>query len=612
MIAQCQRLVVLLGTWRDPVPFKRAWCLYEILCALDGELEVDMHLPPKQVELFLAAFSEEADVIETFLRMPQSATSQATESLDQDHILRCIEERGGFDQLDSRIRERMQPWCLKQARSAIQRLEAAGPSRSLARLRGLVSHVLTRFDVLDEAMKQYKKSLQLYINLLGDDEPEKAQCYCYLAQICIHEKMFATGLALYEKGLALLEGQANIEASYDIAVAQAGMGSACLQLGDASRAVNLLQTAINGLSPSPPSAEFVVAQHCLGRALAEQGEPVRASKVLREAMETADLVDMPESERSSLRAALHFHLAQALHQQSLPTQALDHVEACLAIELCNLGEQHVDLAPTYHLRALVQQALGELDSALASFTQEAAIWEASDCLDHVALSQAYGAIGEVLKEQGQGERALVQFQKALDTAMTAANPDRLNLAQLHDKLASAYLHEGQLDQAAEHARTCLTEQQALLDENDASLATSYFQLASIYRRQGKLAEALELYERDLEISLKVHGNEHGDTALTYFQMAMVLHRLKKDHRAIEHLHHCLNCCIPALGKFHERTADAYAWLGILYNIKGNLRSAAHNLKECVAIRLQVLGSEHPDTLLAQENLKRVQQFSKAS
>ena len=45
---------VVLSPWEDPIPLKRAWCLWEVLCTINGNVPLTVQLPPKE----LASFEE--------------------------------------------------------------------------------------------------------------------------------------------------------------------------------------------------------------------------------------------------------------------------------------------------------------------------------------------------------------------------------------------------------------------------------------------------------------------------------------------------------------------------------------------------------------------------
>jgi len=48
------KLIVVLAPWRDPTPLKRAWCLWEIMCALSNPDRVEflVRLPPRDLKDF--------------------------------------------------------------------------------------------------------------------------------------------------------------------------------------------------------------------------------------------------------------------------------------------------------------------------------------------------------------------------------------------------------------------------------------------------------------------------------------------------------------------------------------------------------------------------------
>ena len=53
-------LVIICSPWSDPAQLKRAWCLWEIFCAIEGGGKFDVALGSKQHDAFIEAILDES------------------------------------------------------------------------------------------------------------------------------------------------------------------------------------------------------------------------------------------------------------------------------------------------------------------------------------------------------------------------------------------------------------------------------------------------------------------------------------------------------------------------------------------------------------------------
>ena len=51
-IASFGHVVAVLDPWDAPVPLTRAWCLWELLCAVEGNTRLEVTLSPAQATAF--------------------------------------------------------------------------------------------------------------------------------------------------------------------------------------------------------------------------------------------------------------------------------------------------------------------------------------------------------------------------------------------------------------------------------------------------------------------------------------------------------------------------------------------------------------------------------
>lgn len=116
-IREIGTMLLILTPWNDPVPLSRAWCLWEILCAVEeANVELKIKLSTRQSEEFKqAVVSRGAQaVIETMVQV-DAEKAEAFLQADKEMIFKCVQESpGGFQNLNSLVKDQMRAWFLKE------------------------------------------------------------------------------------------------------------------------------------------------------------------------------------------------------------------------------------------------------------------------------------------------------------------------------------------------------------------------------------------------------------------------------------------------------------------------------------------------------------------
>ena len=73
-----------MSPWNDPIPLTRAWCLWEIMCALDSEeVEFLVRVPPSQVAGFHTGLIASFDSAMSALVQTQAEKAEAWNPKDK-------------------------------------------------------------------------------------------------------------------------------------------------------------------------------------------------------------------------------------------------------------------------------------------------------------------------------------------------------------------------------------------------------------------------------------------------------------------------------------------------------------------------------------------------
>lgn len=100
-ISSFNHTILLAGPWNDPIPLKRAWCLWEIFCTIETGSRFEIVIRRNDQEAFLEDLSGGA--MNKMLSNIDSANSKCTLFHDEDKIHSLVKEKIGFGKMNQII-----------------------------------------------------------------------------------------------------------------------------------------------------------------------------------------------------------------------------------------------------------------------------------------------------------------------------------------------------------------------------------------------------------------------------------------------------------------------------------------------------------------------------
>eukprot|EP00911_Craspedida_sp_UC1_P002135 UC1_evm1s1642 len=108
--------MLVLSPWSDPIPLTRAWCLWEILCAMDQDgVELVIRLPRSQRRGFHQGLVKNYDMVLKTLMRVDAERAEAFKASDRDMIFLAIKETVGFAKLNQQVKDSLRVWFLDTA-----------------------------------------------------------------------------------------------------------------------------------------------------------------------------------------------------------------------------------------------------------------------------------------------------------------------------------------------------------------------------------------------------------------------------------------------------------------------------------------------------------------
>jgi hypothetical protein len=128
--------LLVLSPWNDPIPLTRAWCLWEIFCAIDENVVLHVSLPKTERARFVKSLSRRFRVVMDTLARVQAENAEAKHVHDKEMIFAAIRRSvGGFAGINDRVKGHLREWLLATAKKAVLDMEATQSEVMTGRIR---------------------------------------------------------------------------------------------------------------------------------------------------------------------------------------------------------------------------------------------------------------------------------------------------------------------------------------------------------------------------------------------------------------------------------------------------------------------------------------------
>ena len=234
------KVLLILSPWDDPMPIRRAWCLFEIYHALEeNSVEFTIDLPGSQNEELKAAVTKDSRCVIRALSDIQAENAQAAVNSDREMIFRVIQEsEGGFSKVNQNVKRGLRSWYINQLQLLAQQnpdnerflintgwvmksfafldeslqyytdLLSKRPAdeqeeESLAEIYNNMAIGYRDKGELDKALEYHNKSLTIKLNTHGENHPHVAISYNNMANLCSDKGELDKALEYHNKSLSI-------------------------------------------------------------------------------------------------------------------------------------------------------------------------------------------------------------------------------------------------------------------------------------------------------------------------------------------------------------------------------------------------------------------------
>ena len=291
------RVVVVISPWFDPIVFTRAWCLYELLCAIIANCVVEVAMSVEVKQQFLEQIMKDPTSYLQMLGNINVAKSECFKQEDLDQIFLVVNQLPNKENtVNATICDHMRQWVvgeLSRERDGASPRDKANAKRALAMIlidQGkypealeLLEELLPTYQMLgngddenedvagtynnmgrvydkqgqyENALEQYSKSLQIELAKLGPNHPDVATTYNDMAVVYESQGQYEKALELYSKDLEIRLAKLGPEHP-SVATTYNNMAGVYKKQGQYEKALELyskdLEISLAKLGPDHPS-----------------------------------------------------------------------------------------------------------------------------------------------------------------------------------------------------------------------------------------------------------------------------------------------------------------------------------------------------------------------
>ena len=117
----------MLSPWRKPIPLRRSWCLWEILCTIEAgaAAQFSVQLSADEEADFIAAVAGSWHSAQEALTAVDVREAEAWQATDRAAIAAAVEAGVGFEETNVAVTAKLREWLAATATAAVGRLRAA-------------------------------------------------------------------------------------------------------------------------------------------------------------------------------------------------------------------------------------------------------------------------------------------------------------------------------------------------------------------------------------------------------------------------------------------------------------------------------------------------------
>lgn len=537
-------MLLVLAPWKDPTALSRAWCIWEVVTALNTPgVKIVGRLPSIQMLSFKANVLKYPKNVLASAFTVSAEKSQAFKASDRDVILKALEAIG-FAKINQLVGQHVR---LLYTEMLTQFAEEFSMGSSIDEA-SLMYQVALGFKELGQhvpAEAYLQKAMTRYMALVGATHPDFLRVLNALGETYVAKGELQKGIETLNKVLATLI--ANMPPDHvDIAASRSSLADAFCARGLYDQAIELYEEALNTFT--------------------KQG--VHAAV---------------------LRAATN--MGAAYEKKNMPEMALSAYQRALISQIAEKGPTDLDVARLHARIAALGTTTGNTSAAIDGYTKAIAIYTATSPAPAELLA-CYQGLAKVYDDRGDVVNALAIHEQAMRLEVRSMPADQPSAARAYIRTGLAYLAKGHTDATINFFKN-MVQHLAKLDARHRDTAACYSVLGKAYDDKTEAARAIEYFERAFAITASGISSDE-DPASSFYKLGTMHDRKKEYPAALQYFRKALAMRTTAYGADHPSCVQVSTAMAGAYKSKGDPMSALTFYEKSLASMQNTSGSKHPD------------------
>ena len=430
---------------------------------------------------------------------------------------------------------------------------------------------------LPQAKEMLDKSLTIRQRVLGDYDAKIAQLYHDIGDWYELERKPKDALAMYQKSLGIVlitTGKKNLEVAKIYCSIGWIYGGYLKKWQDArtkfEKALKL-QLEIIGEN----SLEVALTYHYIAKLHYKENDTNHSITLCLKALRIQSNLQANYclSIANSYTLLGHCHNDENDHKL-----ALELFEKALEIKTRLFGEKNLSVASIYDSLAKANIKMNDIDKAFLMASRSMKIRQDIVNKNSRYLAYSYLTFAECAEAGNEYSKAINDYKKALKILQDVEGGNTtLQIANIYYNIGWCYRYQNSLIDHIHNEEMYVDIRKQIVGENDIEMAHSYRSIGMSYYDLQQFDKALACFQKSLEI-IQLKGTNNSFNFEIYADLASTYQHLKRNKDAISMYEKALKYIIPIYGEFHNFRRNIYLNLEMIYREENNHDEADNSKK----------------------------------
>ena len=355
---------------------------------------------------------------------------------------------------------------------------------------GVILHYLKSYD---DAIKTYHRSLDMKMELHGEENPIIATCYSSIAAVYFDSFDYPHALQYHLKAMeinkrVLGEDAAETASSYeDLGCVYSELGKYNIALDYSQKALLILEKLYGEEHP-----DTEIAYNDVGVSFMHLMDYPRALEYCSKSLKISRKLFGDESSEA---ARGYNNVATVYEKQGNHTQALEYFKKALGVLKKTLGEEHLNTAKAYGNIGAIYCQLGKTEPALEFFHHALKIYSKLYDRETPYVAEIFNHLGGLYEKNNDMARALEYYHKALDIALNVLGENHFVVAEICWNIGNLYDSMGDYAHSTGYLLKSLRIKEKELGKDHPDVSRICFHLGKGYYYLGRYIEAYDFCTR---------------------------------------------------------------------------------------------------------------------